>query len=100
MKNSVASPHAFIMTGVFLDWSFDLSKEWTKKQMTTEQLGAEGLAKGDVSTDIVSTLLSIIYNGKGASNLENKTGNKALGLQTSSLEEIIKEAVQRQKIGK
>ena len=76
------------------------SNEWTKKQVTTEQAakeGAEGLAKGDLMTGIVSTMLSIIYNGKGASNFENKTSNKALGLATTSLEEIIKAAVERQK---
>lgn len=74
------------------------NSQWTTKQMTTESLvktGADAFAKGDVTTGIVSNLLNIIYSGTGASDFEKKTSNRSLGIKTSSLEEIIKDTLEK-----
>jgi hypothetical protein len=39
--------------------------------------------------------MAAVYNGEGACNFEGKTSNKALGLETYLLEQIVKEAVKR-----
>jgi len=74
--------------------------KWTVKHMTTEdsyKQGAEYYAKGDFVNGIPAYVRAAVYNGQGASNFQGKTINKALGLETNSLEQIIKEAVERSK---
>jgi hypothetical protein len=74
--------------------------KWTVKHMTTEdsyKQGAEYYAKGDLANGIPAYIRAAVYNEQGASNFQGKTINKALGLETNSLEQIIKEAVERSK---
>ncbi len=72
--------------------------KWTVKNVATASLikeGAESIAKGDTARGGLSQLLALYFGGHGAGDFENKSSNKALGLETSSLENIIKEAVER-----
>jgi nucleoside-diphosphate-sugar epimerase len=74
--------------------------KWTVKHMTTEdsrKQGDEYYAKGDIFKGIHAQIMSAIYNKESASNFPGKTSNKALGLETISLEQIVKEAVERSK---
>jgi uncharacterized protein YbjT (DUF2867 family) len=74
--------------------------KWTKKYVTTEESfkqGKEHLANGDIYKGIHAQIMSFAYNGQGSSNFQDKTSNKALGLETISLEQIVKEAVERSK---
>jgi len=59
--------------------------------------GEEYLKNGDFMKGIRSLIMSIAYNGEGACHFEGKTSNKALELETDSLEKIVKEAVERNK---
>ena len=43
----------------------------------------------------ITFLLGLSYNGNGACDFEDKSSNIALGLEKVPLEQIIKEAVQR-----
>jgi hypothetical protein len=75
--------------------------KWTVKHLRTEdsyKQGGEYYAKGDLSNGIRAYILASVYNEQSASNFQGKTSNKALGLETISLEQIIKEAVERSKI--
>jgi len=77
--------------------------KWTVKHISTEdsyKQGAEYYAKGDLSKGIPAYIMSAIYSDGGASNFQNKTSNKALGLETVSLEQAVKEAVERNKANK
>ncbi|CAF1462835.1 unnamed protein product [Adineta ricciae] len=72
--------------------------KWTIKHMSTDdsfKQGAENYANGDRRKGIHQYLMSVIYNGKGASRFDDKLSNKALGLPSIQPEEIIKEVVQR-----
>jgi len=72
--------------------------KWTVKNVATASLikeGAESIAKGDTVRGGFSQLIALYFSGQGASDFEDKTSNKALGLETSSLETIVKEAVER-----
>jgi len=75
--------------------------KWTVKHVRTEdsyKQGGEYYAKGDLLNGIRAYILASVYNEQSASNFQGKTSNKALGLETISLEQIIKEAVERSKI--
>lgn len=72
--------------------------KWTVKNVATTNLiqqAAESIAKGDMRRAGFSQLLALYFGGHGASDFENKTSNKALGLETSSLEDVIREVVER-----
>ena len=74
--------------------------EWTKKQMSSADLvkqSGESFAKGEMMNGVISSLLSVVYDGQGASDFQGKTSNKSLGVAITPLEEIIKEAVGRSK---
>ena len=76
-------------------------KKWTVKHISTEdsyEKGAEYYAKGDVANSIAPYIMGVVYNGQGAGNFQDKTSNKALGLGTIPIEQIIKEAVERSKV--
>ena len=75
--------------------------KWTVKHISTEdsyKQAAEYYAKGDLGNAIPSYILGVAYNGQGACNFQDKTSNKGLGLGTISIEQIIKEAVERSKV--
>jgi len=75
-------------------------EKWTVKHVSTEdslKSGEEYLKKGDIEKGYKGLIMAMAYNGQGASNFEGKTSNEALGLETYSLEQIIKEAVERNK---
>jgi hypothetical protein len=75
--------------------------KWTVKHMSTEdsyQQGTEHFAKGDIPNGAQAYILSGIFREQGACNFQDKTSNKALGLETIPLEQIVKEAVERSKI--
>jgi hypothetical protein len=75
--------------------------KWTVKHISTEDAykqAAEYYAKGDLGNAIPSYILGVAYNGQGACNFQDKTSNKALGLETIPIEQIIKEAVERSKV--
>jgi uncharacterized protein YbjT (DUF2867 family) len=77
--------------------------KWTVKNVTTASLieqGAESIAKGDIKQGSYSQLVALYFGGQGACDFESKTSNKALGLETSSLEDVIKEAVERNNVTK
>jgi uncharacterized protein YbjT (DUF2867 family) len=77
--------------------------KWTVKNVTTESLikqGAESIARGDMMQGGFSQLLALYFGGQGASDFESKTSNKALGLETSSLEDIVEEAIKRKNVTK
>ena len=64
------------------------NSEWTKKEVSTDSLAktsADAFAQGDTMTGVVSSLLSIIYNGKGPGEFEKKVNNRSLGVPRSSL---------------
>ena len=72
--------------------------KWTVKNIAIADLikqGAESIAKGDTMRGAFSQLFALYFGGQGATDFENKTSNKALGLEKSSLETVIKEAVER-----
>jgi hypothetical protein len=72
--------------------------KWTLNHVTTEESlkqGAKHLAEGNIFQGYAAYLMAVVYNEKGACNFEGKTSNKALGVEIVSLEQIIKEAVQR-----
>ena len=77
--------------------------KWSVKNVTTASLikqGAESIAKGDIVQGGFSQLLALYFGGQGAADFESKTSNKSLGLETSSLETVIKEAVERKNTAK
>jgi hypothetical protein len=77
--------------------------KWIVKNVATASLieqGAESIAKGDMMQAGYSQLLALYFGGQGACDFESKTSNKALGLETSSLEDVIKEAVERKNVTK
>ncbi|CAF1357948.1 unnamed protein product [Didymodactylos carnosus] len=74
--------------------------KWTVKHTSTEdefKRGAELFAKGDFAQGAHGYLMAVAFNGQGACNFEGKTSNKALGIESISLEQIIKEAAERKK---
>jgi len=74
--------------------------KWTVKHISTKdshKQGADYYAKGDLLNGIRAYILAAVYNGQGSGNFQGKTSNKALGLQTISLEQLVKEAIERSK---
>ncbi|CAF3099637.1 unnamed protein product [Rotaria socialis] len=74
------------------------STKWTVKHTTTEETlkqGQEEWTRGNFLDAYIAFILGLIYNGEGACDFEDKTHNKALGLERVSLEQIVNEAVQR-----
>ncbi len=72
--------------------------KWTVNHMTTEdsvKQGAKYLAEGNMYQGYRAYLMAVVYNGKGACYFEGRTSNKTFGVETASLEQIVKEAVQR-----
>lgn len=55
----------------------------------------ENLAKGNIQQAAVGYILSYAYGGSPGANFEGKTINKDLGVPTISLDQIVKEAVER-----
>ena len=74
--------------------------KWTVKHISSKDSlnsGEEYLKKGDINKGYSGYLMAVAYNGQGASNFEGKTSNKALGVETYPLEQIVKEAIERSK---
>jgi uncharacterized protein YbjT (DUF2867 family) len=74
--------------------------KWTVKHISTDdsyKQGVESFSKGDFLNGVRAYIMGVIYNGQGSSNFQGKTSNKALGLETISLEQAVKEAIDRSK---
>lgn len=72
--------------------------KWTVKNVTTANArkeAEENLAKGNIGPAFVGYILSYAYGGSGGASFEGKTLNKALGVPTVPLDQIVKEAVER-----
>jgi uncharacterized protein YbjT (DUF2867 family) len=72
--------------------------KWTVKHKTTKETykqGTEYYAKGDLANGIPAYIMAAVYGEQSASNFQGKTSNKALGLKIIPLEQIVKEAVER-----
>ena len=72
--------------------------KWTVKHQTTKEAykqGGEYFAKGDILKGVQAYIMSAVYRENGAANFQGKTSNTALGLKTIPLEQIVKEAVER-----
>ncbi len=52
------------------------------------------LAENDEYHGYAAYLMGVVYNGKDAWYFEDRTSNKTFGIETASLEQIVKEAVQ------
>jgi hypothetical protein len=50
------------------------------------------LAEGNIFEGYTAYLMAVVYN---ACDFEGKTSNKILGVETTSLEQIVQEAIQR-----
>ncbi|CAF1273488.1 unnamed protein product [Adineta steineri] len=75
-------------------------KKWTVKHVSTDDAlkqGADYFAKGDIMKGVQAYIMSAIYCQQGASDFRGKTSNDALGVKTVSLEQAVKEAVERSK---
>ncbi|CAF3649068.1 unnamed protein product [Adineta steineri] len=71
--------------------------KWTVKHITTEEVlkqAQEDWEKDNWMDAYIAFVLAYAYNGKGMCNFEKKTSNKALGLESITLEQVVKEAVQ------
>ena len=85
--------------------ALDLFEKYTKTKWTVKNVVAanvrkeaeENLAKGNIPQAVPGYILSTFYSGSSAANFEGKTINKSLGVPTFPLDQIIKEAVARQK---
>lgn len=74
--------------------------QWTVKHKSTENVHKEAVeyyAKGDLANAIPAYIMGAVYGEQSASNFQGKTSNKTLGLETISLEQAVKEAVERSK---
>lgn len=72
--------------------------KWSVTNVTTANArkeGEENLAKGNIHPAVAGYLLSYAYGGSPAISFEGKTINKALGIPTIPLDQIVKEAVER-----
>jgi uncharacterized protein YbjT (DUF2867 family) len=72
--------------------------KWTVNHVSTNDAlknAEEYLKKGDVKNGSKTFIMAIVHNGEGACYFEGKTSNKALGLETYPLDQIVKEAVER-----
>ena len=73
--------------------------KWTVKHVSTNDLekeAAEKLANGNIGAALVDYVRFFAYNsGLKVFLLEGRTSNKALGIPTLSLDQIVQEAVQR-----
>jgi uncharacterized protein YbjT (DUF2867 family) len=73
--------------------------KWTVKNVVAaneRKQAEENLAKGNIGAAFVGYILSFAYGGNPGANFEGKSINKAIGVPTVPLEQIVKEAVQRQ----
>jgi hypothetical protein len=74
------------------------NSKWSIKNVNTADArkeAEENLAKGNIPAAFGGYLLSFAYGGAPAANFESKTIIKDLGIPTVSLDQIVKEAVQR-----
>ena len=72
--------------------------KWTVNNVATASLlkqADESIAKGDMMQAAFPQLLALYFGGQGACDFESKRSNKALGMEARSLEDIIKEVVER-----
>ncbi|CAF1183143.1 unnamed protein product [Rotaria magnacalcarata] len=75
--------------------------KWAVKHATTEETlknAEEAWANGNILNGYIGFILGLAYSGKGACDFEDKINNQDLGLERVSLEQAIKEAVQRNEI--
>jgi uncharacterized protein YbjT (DUF2867 family) len=73
--------------------------KWTVKNVVAaneRKRAEENLAKGNIREAFGGYILSFAYGGNPGANFEGKSINKAIGVPTVPLEQIVKEAVQRQ----
>jgi uncharacterized protein YbjT (DUF2867 family) len=79
------------------------NSKWSVKNVTSANVrkeAEENLAKGNIPQAVVGYITSYAYGGSPAINFEGKTINKAVGIPTVSLDQIIKEAVERKNSAK
>ncbi|CAF1566104.1 unnamed protein product, partial [Didymodactylos carnosus] len=72
--------------------------KWTVRHVSTkdkQKEGAEKFAKGNVGEALLDYVRYLVYSGVKVNMLEGRTSNKDLGILTISLDQIVKEAVQR-----
>ena len=72
--------------------------KWTVKNITSANArkeAEENLAKGNIGPAFVGFILSYAYGGSGGGTFESKALNKALGIPTVPLDQLVKEAVER-----
>ncbi|CAF1157113.1 unnamed protein product [Adineta steineri] len=72
--------------------------KWTVKHVSTKDLqkrGDEKIAKGNIKDAFYDYIKYLIYGGHKVCIFEGRTSNKDLGIPTTSLDQIVKEALQR-----
>jgi uncharacterized protein YbjT (DUF2867 family) len=72
--------------------------KWKVKHVSTkdkQKEGAEQLAQGNPGQALYHYVRYLVYSGLKVNMLEGRTSNKELGIPTISLDQIVKEAVQR-----
>jgi hypothetical protein len=72
--------------------------KWSVKNITTadaRKQAEDNLAKGQIQQAFTGFLLSYAYGGFPGANFDGKTINQQVGVPTVSLDQIVKEAVQR-----
>jgi uncharacterized protein YbjT (DUF2867 family) len=75
--------------------------KWTIKQVKiedTKKQAAESLAKGNFPQAFGSYIMVLVYSGLQANIFDGRTSNNALGVPTLSFDQIVKEAVERNKV--
>lgn len=78
----------------------ETGSKWTVKNVTTKdayELGKQEATEGKVMESFTNYLRSMIYGDNRMFNFEGRTSNKELNIPTIPLEQIVKEAVQRQR---
>jgi uncharacterized protein YbjT (DUF2867 family) len=72
--------------------------KWSVTNVTSANVRKEAeehLAKGNILQAFGGYILSYVYGGSPGANFEGRTINKDLGVPTKSLDQIVKEAVER-----
>ncbi len=72
--------------------------KWTVAHVTTEETfkkAEDDWAKGNIMDAFIGFLVGLTYDNRGVCEFEDKAHNAALGLGRVSLDQIVKEAVQR-----
>lgn len=72
--------------------------KWTVKNVNSADVRKEteeNVAKGNIGQAFGGYILSFAYGGSSAANFEDKIINKQLGIPTVSLEQIVKEVVEK-----